>query len=220
VTYRSSLLLFADDFAAPPPPPPVPALPEPSPPPSYGQDELDAAIVEAQAQGHAKGLADAAAATEARVADTLATIAERLADAAASAARVTGESADAIARLVLGAVLAGYPLLGERHGLEEVRWLLRRTLPGLLAEPRVTFRVHPSMVPAIGEVLATVPHDERRHMTIERSDAIPPGDARITWPHGGAIRNIADTVKAIEDILRPYGLLPEPDGTDADAEMR
>jgi flagellar assembly protein FliH len=220
MTHRESLLLFADDFDAPPPPRPVPALEQLPPPPSYGQDALDAAVARAQAEGHAQGLADAAAATEARVAEALATIAERLADAAGSAAHVTDKSADVIARLVLGAVLAGYPLLGGRHGLDEVRWLVRRTLPGLLKEPRVTFHVHPSMVSAIGDVLAAVRHDERQHMTIERSDAIPPGDARISWPFGAAVRDMADTVRAIEEMLRPYGLLPEPDGTDADAEMR
>jgi flagellar assembly protein FliH len=220
MTFRGSLLLFADDFEAAAAPPPSPAPEPPPPPPSYGQDELDAARAEADAAGYARGIADAAATDAARVSEALATIAERLADAAASAARATDESAGAIAQLVLASVLAGYPELGKRHGLEEVRALVRLAMPGLLLEPRVTFRVHPTMVRAVTDELAAVPPDERRHMTIEPWDGIAPGDAHITWPHGGAVRKAGDVRAAIADILRPLGLLPEPEPASTDPETR
>jgi flagellar assembly protein FliH len=222
MSYRNSLLLFADDFDAVAPPPAAAAEPPPAepPPPTYGQPDIDAARAEAQAEGYARGIADAAAAEAVRAAAALARIADLLAEAAAGAATVAEDSAQVIVRLLMAAVVAGYPNLRTRYGAEELRALVRRTLPGLLQEQRVTFHVHPTMLPEVGAELATVPYGERQHMTIEPSEAIPPGDARITWPHGAAVRDTTQTAAAIAEILGPLGLLPDPPGDAAVAEQR
>jgi len=221
MSYRGSLLLFADDFdvAAKPLPTVEPEPPVLPPPPAYGQEELDAACAEARAAGYAQGTADASVAEAARVAATLERIAEQLADAAASAAQVAEESAETLARLLLAAVVAGYPNLRTRFGEEELRALLRHILPGLLQESRVTIHVHPSMRQAVLDELSAVRPSERQHLTIEPSEAILPGDARVTWPHGAAVRDTANTAAAIADILGPFGLLPDPARDETAAEF-
>jgi flagellar biosynthesis/type III secretory pathway protein FliH len=216
------LLLFADDFAIVAAPPEAePMVEEPPPPPrSYDQDELDAACAVARAEGHAAGSEAATADAASGVAGTIGRIGELFADAAANAARVAEESADAVSKLLLASLLAGYPLLRERHGADELRSVMRRLLPGLLKETQVTFHVHPSMVEVVTAELASVPLRERQHMSFEPSEEIPPGDARITWPDGRAIRDTAKVQAAIADILGPLGLLPEPAPAGSEPEAR
>ncbi len=217
--HRRSLALFADDFEAHAPPPRE--APEPAPaPPSYGQDDLDAACALARAEGHAEGAAEAARADTARIAAALARIGESMGDAAASAARVAEEGAETMARLLLASMLAGYPGLRQRHGAEELRAVIRRAMPGLLDEPRVVFHVHPSMVDLVTAELAALRPDERQHMTIAPSGDILPGDARITWPNGAAVRDTEAIHTAIAAILGPLGLLADPAAEAGDAETR
>jgi hypothetical protein len=110
--------------------------------------------------------------------------------------------------------------LRARHGGEEVRALIQRTLPGLLLEQRATFHVHPSMMQLVADELSAVPFGERQHLTVEPTETVLPGDARITWPHGAAIRDTTKTAAAIADILGPLGLLPDPADDNTVAEAR
>jgi flagellar biosynthesis/type III secretory pathway protein FliH len=222
MSLRGAQLLFADDFAIAEDtrPDTAPAAAEPPPPPpSYDQTALDAACAAARAEGFAQGSDAASASLAAQVAATLTRIAEQLAEAVAGAARVAEEGAEVFARLLLSAMLAGYPQLRARYGEEEIRALVRRLLPALRQETRVTFHVHPSMVPAITAELAAVPQSERQHMVFEPSETIPPGEARIAWPNGAAIRDTVQAQAEIAEILGPLGLLPEPAAAATDAEQ-
>jgi flagellar assembly protein FliH len=209
--------LFAEDFDIPN----VAAhlaepLPDPDPPlPSYSQDDLDAARTAARAEGFADGMAEAATQTAARLAATFATIAERMQDAADSAARVTEELADVFARLLFATLLAGFPRLRKLYGEEELRAIVRRAMPGMLLEANVVFHVNPAMVPMIEAELAAIRPKERQHMSIEPSDDIPPGDARIAWPHGAAVRDTVKIHNAVVEILEKFGIGPEPVAPDA-----
>ncbi len=214
-----SLTLFAEDFdlprAAAVQPDPLPDAPAPLPP-TYDQEAFDAACAQARADGHAEGIAVAAAATAAQNAASLVRIADHLSEAAAVVARETEESAAAFARVLFASLLAGFPRLRALHGEEELRAIIRRAMPGLLRETRVVFHVHPTVVPMTEAELATVPLRERQHMTIAPSEDIPVGDARIAWPNGAAVRNTVAIEAAIAEILGQLGLLPEPAATGAE----
>ncbi len=222
-----AMALFADDFdeidaaaaraaampaEEPPPPPP--------PPPTYDQEQLDAACERARADGYARGTADAAMSEGAVIAATLSRIADELANAAASAASTAEQCAEAFGRLLFSVMVAGFPNLRTLHGEEELRAVLRRGMPGMVQETQVTIEVHPTMLPVVQSELAAVPLKQQQHMTIEPSEAIPPGDARITWPNGGLIRDTVAVHTAIADILRPLGLLPDPAPETADIQTR
>jgi hypothetical protein len=212
MSYRGSLALFADDFQTPPPPPPPgDAEPERAPaPPSYGQDDLDAACARARADGYAEGVAEAERSTAAQVAATISRIGDLMAEAGASAARVAEAGAETMTQLLMAGMLAGYPELRKRHGADELRAVIRKSMPGMLLEPKVVFHVHPSMVELVTAELAALRPDQRGHMSIEPIEEIPPGDARITWPDGAAVRDTATIHTAIAEILGPLGLLPDP----------
>jgi flagellar assembly protein FliH len=205
--------LFSDDFdaleAAARRARDAPAEPIPPPPRTYSEEELDSARALARSEGYAEGTRDAALSQAANITATLARIATFMEDAAASAARTTEQSADVFAKVLFAAMVAGFPSLRAKWGAEEVRAVVRRALPGLLQETYVNFQVHPSMVPVIEAELAAVPLKERSHMTIESMDDIPIGDARLSWPNGGAIRDTVKIHEAIIDILKPLGLLAD-----------
>jgi flagellar assembly protein FliH len=220
---RSLLTLFADDFdaidaagrraatSAPEPPPPLP---------TYSQEQLEAACAEARAEGYTRGIADAAVSEAATIAATLARIGEQLANAAEQAGRVAEENSEAFGKLLFSAMVAGFPLLRTQHGEAELRRMLKRAMPGLVREAHVTFKVHPTMVPVIQAELAAVPLKEQQHMTIEPTEAIPPGDARISWPYGGLVRDTVKIHNAITEILQPLGLLPDPAPADSVSQSR
>jgi flagellar assembly protein FliH len=214
-------MLFADNFDMPvvETAPALVAAAEP-PPPTYTQADLDVACAQARAEGYAEASAQAAEAEAVGVSTALARIGEQLADAAAEAARVVDEGIATMARLLMSAMLAGYPQLHKLHGAEELRAVIRQAMPGLLHETRVVFHVHPSMVELVEAELANVRHNERQHMTIEPSEAIPPGDARIAWPNGAAVRDTEAIHAAIAEILRPLGLLVDPASAVDDPEAR
>lgn len=206
-------LLFPDDFdamLAPAAPPEA----EPPPPPSYDQAALDAACAAARAEGHAEGRAEAEAGMAARVAEAIARIAEGMQAAEAAQTRMTEQGVMQFARLLLAGLVAGYPLLGARFGEEELRKLIRRAMPGMLQERRVTFQVHPTMAAAVAAEIAAVPERERAHMVVEPTERIPPGDAHIVWPDGGLRRDTVAVAAAVADVLRPLGLLPDDKDTE------
>jgi len=212
-----SYTLFDEDFDVRPSAMPDMAQPhDVAPPsPSYSQEDLDAACAQARAAGHAEGLAAAAVAQAAQTAANIAKIADQLQDAGASAARMTEQSADAFARLLFAALLAGFPRLRQLHGEDELRTIVRRAMPGLLRETSVVFHIHPAMVPMIESELANVPQGDRQHMTIAPCEDIPLGDARIVWPNGAAVRDTVKVRDAIAEILDQFGLAPDTQAPDA-----
>jgi flagellar assembly protein FliH len=207
------IALFADDFDAPEAPTALaaatPEEPPPPPPPTYSQSELDEACAKARADGHERGMADAKLSQGAHIAATLAAIANGLAESSRALEQTLDEQAEVFAKLLLAAVIAGFPSLRERHGEAEFRAIIRRALTGLLQEQTVTFYVHPSLVPAIEAELSAVRPKEKQHMTIEPDESIPIGDGSIAWPNGRVVRDTKEIEQSMVEILAPLGLLPE-----------
>jgi len=46
-------------------------------------------------------------------------------------------------------------------------------------------------------------------VAIASAPTVPPGDVRITWKDGSAVRDTATAWAAVLEILGPLGLLPE-----------
>ncbi|CAH2600387.1 conserved protein of unknown function [Rhodovastum atsumiense] len=212
-------IVFAEDFDAPsgitvlddPPAPPPPAPPAPPPPPAITAEDLAAAREEAYAEGHRTGLAQAAADRAEITRQMLTLIAERLDGAQAEAGRVAAESAEAVARLLMGTLMTMLPALCARHGAAEVAAVVRAVLPALTREPRVTIRLSPHLVQDIERELAALDPELQGRVTLTASEAVPPGDVRITWHDGAAIRDSASLLQAASAALAPLGLLaPSP----------
>ena len=177
--------------------------------PAITQDVLDQARAVAHAHGLAAGRAEAAAEREAERHALLVALLDQLRDADAQIRGAVEEAGTALARLVLASLAAGFPSLCARHGAAELGRFTPEVIALLAHEPRIVIRVHPAMVPALDECLATLEPERRETIVIEPRSALIPGDARIAWRHGLAVRDAAALQARLADILAPLGLAPE-----------
>lgn len=203
-------VLYAEDFddddeaaeagAAPPSDPvPEPEIIEPV----FTAAELDAARTEARLAGRAEAEHGLAGARN----QLLTLLADGVAQARASATEVAEMAAEAAARCMLGALAACLPALCEQHGAAELRGLTRRLLPALADEPRITVRINPHMLAAMQDEVASLDAEIAERVCLLPTDAVPPGDARITWTDGSVTRDTRRARQAFEDGLAELGLL-------------
>ncbi len=210
---RRTLLgvLYAEDFDtdgpfAAPPKPEEPPAPPPEPEivePTYSAAEMDAARDEGRAAGRAEtehGLA----ATRTHM---LGLIATGLGDARASAAQVAEAVAAEVARTLLTALAACLPALCARHGAAELQALVRAVLPALVDEPKITIRVNPSMVDVMAAEIAAMDSEIAQRIVLLPTGQLEPGDGRVSWQEGSAVRDAARARAAVEDALAALGLL-------------
>jgi flagellar biosynthesis/type III secretory pathway protein FliH len=175
--------------------------------PVYSVAELIAAREEAANDSRDAALAEAEACARMMASRALATISAQLEAARAEAASIAEQSSEAIARVLLGCFAAAFPALSARHGQSEVAALLREILPTLHREPKITVRVSPHTAPTLTAELQSLDADLTARLRLVPTDAVAPGDARITWDSGAATRDAASLWTQIESILAPAGLI-------------
>lgn len=201
------LTLFAHDFDAPPPEGVVVLdEPEPEAPPPVTAEMVEAARQEGLAEGLARGRAEAAAAREAARQEALERLSEQMRGAAEGLAESVEQAGTQIAQLVLAAVGAAFPALAGRHGGAEVARFTREIMAVLAEEPRIVIRVHPDMEADVAQALAGLEPERRAAVMVEPRDSLAPGDARIAWRHGLAVRDATGLWARVQDILGPLGL--------------
>jgi flagellar biosynthesis/type III secretory pathway protein FliH len=198
----SGVLLFDEDFDLPT----RQAEPEVILP-VFSAAELASARDEATQEGRDLATAEAEASSRAASSRCLAEIAAQMSAARAETATIAEESAEAIARLLLGCFATALPALSARHGAAELTALLRQLLPALRREPKIIVRINPHLVPAMTEEIHSLDADLSARVRLIPTDAVAPGDARITWDNGAASRDAASLWKQIENILAPAGLV-------------
>jgi flagellar assembly protein FliH len=200
-------LLYAEDFDAPPRPPPAPvAVAEPEPvivEPTYSEADLAAA----RADGRSKGRMEADHGVAALHAKMLGEIARGLAEARADTRDAAAAAAEAVARTMLSALAACLPATCARHGEAEIRAVVRAVLPGLRDEPRIAVRVNPLMLPAMAEEIAALDAEVAAIVVVLPAEQLPPGDVRVTWQDGAAVRDTGRVRAAVADALAALGLL-------------
>lgn len=203
------MVLFEEDFDLPPPvPEPEPALEPELIEPVFTAAELAAARAEAWREADAQARDELAAASETAARTALAGLGAQFIQAAAEARTIAESTAEAIAHLVLAGFAAAFPALCARHGDAEVQAVLRRLLPSLYNEPKVTIRVAAATLPAAVEELARLDPDLTAQVQVLPAEGLLPGDVRVAWRAGQATRDTTRLWQEIEEILAPAGLLP------------
>jgi flagellar assembly protein FliH len=194
--------LFAEDFDLPQ------TAPEPEViDPVFSASDLTAAREAAWQEGHAAGLQQAAASDAATTRQAIGQIAELLrAEAQAGVARAEQE-AEAIAQLLLDCLAATFPTLAARYGDAEVRAIIRTVLPALIREPEITIRAHPETIVVIVQEIVGLDPDLKEHVKTVPCDDMMPGDLRIAWRNGSAVRNTTALWQQVAEILALAGLL-------------
>jgi flagellar biosynthesis/type III secretory pathway protein FliH len=212
---RLRAALFVEDFDEP-------AIGEPEvispdadpaepPEPMFTEQELEAARHSGHAEGLAAGRIQAEQAREAATLACLDGIAAGLRASRQDAVAAAEAAIEDAARLMLTMLAAALPAFCARHGEAEVRAVVATLLPRLTQEPAVTIRVSPLHAEALRADLARLDAEEFGHVRLVPTDAIAPGDVRLTWAYGDATRNAAALARDIADALAPLGLLmPDP----------
>ncbi len=137
----------------------------------------------------------------------LGALAAGIADACAAAHGAAEAAAEGVASCMLTALATCLPSLCEQHGAAELRALTRALLPALSDEPLITVRINPHMVAAMQDEIAMLDGDLADRVRLLPTDAIPPGDARVTWADGSAVRDARRARMAFEEGLAALGLL-------------
>ena len=192
---------------------------ESEPAPAITQEVLDEARAAAHAQGLAAGRAEAEEAREAERRALLAALLDQLRDADAQIRGAVDEAGIGLARLLLASLAAGFPSLCARHGAAELVRFTQQVTALLAHEPRIVIRVHPATQRALDEYLAKLEPEQRETILVEPRSSLAPGDARIAWRHGLAVREAAALQARLDDILAPLGLAPEPAHTPLPASI-
>jgi flagellar assembly protein FliH len=209
---RRPAILFAEDFDAPPGVTVLDDVPdeaEPAPPPpAITEEDVATARADAYAEGHRNGLAQAAADRAEVTRQMLGVIADRLSGARSEASRVAEDSAETVSRLLLGTLATLLPALCVRHGAAEVTAMVRAVLPALASEPRVTLRISPLVLSAVEQELSQLDPDLHERVSLVPTDTVAPGDVRISWQDGSAVRDAAALWRAVAEALAPLDLLP------------
>ncbi len=175
--------------------------------PLFSAAEVAAAREAARRDGHAAGLQEAASSDATAVRQALEAIASQFKDERDAAAMRADQSAEAIAGLLLDSLAATFPVLCARHGEAEVRAIARAVLPALTLEPMIAVRVNPRTAPALAQEIARLDPDIAAHVETIECDAMPPGDVRIAWHNGAAMRDAASLWERVASVLVPAGLL-------------
>jgi flagellar biosynthesis/type III secretory pathway protein FliH len=175
--------------------------------PVFSAAELMAARDEAAQDSRDRTLAEADETARAVASRTLAQIAAQITESRLEAVSIAEQSAEAIARLLLDCFATAFPVLSARHGPGELAAVLREILPALHREPKITVRISPHLVSAMTDEIQSLDADLAARVRLIPTDAVAPGDARITWENGAATRDAASLWEQIENILAPAGLL-------------
>jgi flagellar biosynthesis/type III secretory pathway protein FliH len=194
--------LFGEDFDRPEAAPAQEAIE-----PVFSAAELANAREAAWRQGNTAGLAEAAAGDAAAMRCTIESIAAQFADARDTAAALAEQSADAIARLLLDSLAAAFPVLCACYGEAEVQAIVRSVLPALTQEQVVTIRTNPLTARSLVREIGRLDPDLAARVQIVESDAMTPGDVKIAWRNGAAVRDATALWEQVAAILAPAGLL-------------
>jgi len=192
-------------------PAPLRAMPQPER--LFTAAEMEAACVQARADGQAAGAAAHALADTAEPDPETTALLTRLAEEAAAFPQAWRQevqaSATALAQLLCAALATAFPVLCARHGPAELVAVAREVIAAMPHAPDLRVHVAPANTARLESMLAQMQHNDGTiHLIPE--DGMGPADLRLRWRHGAAERNAAELWTRITEILVPQGLLPDP----------
>jgi len=205
-------ILFAEDFddmpdphgharAAAPMPTPVPAAP------ALTDEDVQTARHEGFMAGISAAKTESARIVQMAARDALLRLNDLLPALAEQRQRQIDEAVEVAARLVFTTLAALLPSLALRHAPQEIAHLLHDIIADLAPDRALTLAVSPGLLDAIRSALADLPREQARRVVLQGEDALAPGDARLGWEGGAAIRQTRPVLDAINDILRSLDLL-------------
>ena len=167
-----------------------------------GPTEQDVAA--AREEGRREARESEAAETARRGAAALQLVAATLVREAAEMTLIAERSAEAIAGVVLQALIAAFPAMEERLGAREAARFAAAILPGLAREPAVVIVIGPDGHDAVTQAWA-----KAAHVSVRLDPDLGPGDVRLEWRNGSAERDASEIRAAILDEFKTIIADPE-----------
>lgn len=178
--------------------------PEEPPPPTFSQEELDAARRDSYDRGKRDGLTEAKTGYEKLTLDVLEKIKQNFSTLfAAEDTRIALYQTETAA-LAQAIFIRLFPALNDRHGLDEVQQVIASVLDTHRAKPAILIEVCPAHTEAI-----RVQMDKMAAgltglgiCTVQPAADLGPGDCRLSWHDGGGTRHAGRLAQEIEGILQ------------------
>lgn len=185
-------------------PEPVPE-PEPVPPPAatFSQDELDAAIKQAEERGYENGFRAAFGDFEKQRLDLLQEMNKRLQELFAGEKEQEHQAEREALRAAAAAVKKLFPSLEKKQAKDEVKRFLEENFAGFGKEASLSFSLNPEMAGIAAEIISKLAdkNDFEGKIAIHKDAALGMSDCRVEWTNGGVERNSHKTLEKIEDLL-------------------
>jgi len=188
----------------------------PAPEPVFSESDLQ----QAQAEGYARGRAEAAAEQDAhRAAErlrqaALETIAAELAALAERFDAVTEAAGTDAVRIALAVSRKLLPACWRDAAAAEIESLVRTTLAGLTDEPAVVVHIAPTLLEELAPRLQRmVVGGDPGRLRVSGDPALSEGDCRIDWRGGGLVRDQRTLWRDIELLVEQtvgVAALPAP----------
>lgn len=195
--------LFDVDFDAlslPPEPEEVEVAP---PPPTFSEDELQAARDTAFEAGKAEGYTQANSGFEQQLAQTISALQTSFSAVAAAqnaANQETMRDSVAAAAAIIRKLLPAY---ARTHGLAEIEEFVGATISTLFSPAEVVIRAPEPLAEGIAERLAPAAAASGfgENLKVVPDPALGPSDCRVEWGSGGAERNAERLLAEIDAIV-------------------
>lgn len=162
----------------------------PPPPPMFSEDELARAQETSRSNGHREGYAEAQSSIEKQVLDTLNTIRNNfniLFEEEQRRAQLFEKEAVQLAATIFA---TAFPDLNARHGMDEIRAVIRDVLETVREMPEIIIEIPPAHVAAIQIHVNTLLQQGGGPRCIVRgNDSLEPGQCKMAWNNGNAARN-------------------------------
>lgn len=190
----------------------------PPPPPTFSEDELAAAKDVAFEQGRQQGRREETESREQKVAALLGKIADDFSHLfAAEQVRENIYEKESL-KLTLKALDLIFPSLNEKIGHAEVQKIIEKTLIDYRKKKEISIFVPASMKGDIEALISRIrenEHEEVLWRVIEEA-TLSPGDCRMEWSDGGAVRDSRKTARDIHKNIEALLGGPQEDISEID----
>jgi flagellar biosynthesis/type III secretory pathway protein FliH len=204
---RRPSLLFAEDFGSPASRSPPGRAAEPPAPPPPSREEIEAQLAESYSHGLSAGIARATADQAEMGRRLIGSIAAGIEAARAEALAAADAASEEIARLLVVCLTTAFPALAEKLGPPAAACFAREVVQPLYGVPRITLRCSPHALAAMERELAGLDEDIRAAIEITPTDAMMPGDVRISWGVAVAQRDSRALWRRMQDALAQTGVI-------------
>lgn len=175
----------------------------PPPPPSFSQEELNAAVAKAREEGYEKGFQAALGDYEKQEAEMLQSLNNRLLSMLVDTEAFQKQLEQDNLGFVSGVLKKVFPTLAAKQAAAELELFLEENFSHFKNEPSLSFSFNPDSVKIAAALLPKLANanDFEGKISVHKDEALGVGDCRIEWKNGGVERNADKMLEKVSNLL-------------------